>query len=137
MDLRIDTDATLPPGRIHTVRVATPNPDHARRHIQVRSGWPQHHVTACRANLPKDCCETGTGTIEEIDCEYCHDTREYRQAVEDAKQPVPTRKARAQHAKTAGPVKPKDTEPRDRPTPSTRAGNNTTKSSPDAQGSLF
>ena len=79
------TEAALPPGHVHTLRVATPNPRDAKRHIRVTSGWRHYHVAACGVDLPKNCSETGEAPVGDIECPRCRKTPEFTRAVEDAR----------------------------------------------------
>ena len=79
------TGAALPPGHVPTMRVATPDPRDAKRHILVPSGWRGYHVAACRIDLPTDCCETGTAPAKDVECPRCRQTPEFAQAIEEAR----------------------------------------------------
>lgn len=82
-----ETGPALPHNHVRTLRVATPNPRHAKRHLLVRSGWTHYYVGACLVNLPKDCCELGSAPIEDIECPYCREAPEFRRALEAAHTP--------------------------------------------------
>ncbi|MYD86682.1 MAG: hypothetical protein F4018_13110 [Acidobacteria bacterium] len=81
------TEAALPPGHVPTVRVATPNPRDAKRHILVPSGWTRDHMTACVVRLPMDCCETGSAAVDDIECPRCRETPEFARAIAAAREP--------------------------------------------------
>ena len=77
--------AALPPGHVTTMRVATPNPRDAKRHILVPSGWRGYHMAACHIDLPTSCCDTGTAPAEDVECPRCRETPEFAQAIKEAR----------------------------------------------------
>ena len=108
------TGAALPPGHVPTVRVATPDPRDAKRHIRIRSGWPRDYMTACLVTLPKDCCETDSAAVDEIECPRCRESREFAQAVEQANDPKMPPQAEPETTRTeprAAPARPRPERP--------------------------
>lgn len=79
------TDAPLPPGHVATMRVATPDPRDAKRHILVPSSWRDYQVAACHIDLPASCCETGTAPAADVECPRCRKTPEFAGAVKAAR----------------------------------------------------
>ncbi len=133
-------DAALPPGHVPTVRVATPNPRDAKRHILVPSGWTRDHMTACVVRLPMDCCETGSAAVDDIECPRCRETPEFARAIAAAREPEtlprsPKDDTAANPERTPGTTRTK-TPARPRKTKPTR---NEAASQPpsSSQGSLF
>ena len=61
------TEAALPPGHVPTVRIATPDPRSAKRHIRTRSGWAHYYMAACVVDFPKKYSETGSAPVEDIE----------------------------------------------------------------------
>ena len=131
--------AALPPGHVATVRVATPDPRDAKRHILVPSGWRDYHVAACHIDLPARCCETGAAPAEDVECPRCRETPEFAHAVEEARNAAmdsPRRHAAGNPAPEPAPARPRPAAParaKNRPA-RTRTENRHT---PSPQGSLF
>ena len=131
------TDAALPPGHVATMRVATPDPRDAKRHILVPSGWRGYHVAACHIDLPTSCCETGTAPARDVECPRCRQTPEFARAIEEAR----SAGTNSRHRHTAGNAEP-ETAPAARAAPARRTKKpaRTTAGSqapPSPQGSLF
>ncbi len=81
------TEAALPPGHIPTVRIATPDPRDAKRHIRTRSGWTHYYMAACMVDFPKKYSETGSAPVEDIECPRCRETPEFARAIAAAREP--------------------------------------------------
>ncbi|MCY4121811.1 MAG: hypothetical protein OXG72_12920 [Acidobacteria bacterium] len=130
--------AALPPGHVTTMRVATPDPRNAKRHILVPSGWRGYHVAACHIDLPTSCCETGAAPAEDVECPRCRQTPEFAQAVEEAR----SARTNARRRDTAGKPPPETTPAPKRPAApratKKRAHTRAAKQAPPSpQGSLF
>jgi hypothetical protein len=132
------TEVVLPPDHVPTVRIATPDPRHARRHILVPSGWKRDHFTACQVTLPMDCCETGSAPVDDIDCPYCHKSPEFARAVEQARNPKTNTGSRHAADEPAPPAAPETPQPQaPRPTRPYPARKKAEKPRTSPQGSLF
>ena len=137
MSLTEPTGAALPPGHVTTMRVATPDPRDAKRHILVPSGWRGYHVAACQIDLPASCCETGTAPAEDVECPRCRETPEFARAVEEAHNAATNRR----HA--AGNPAPEPAPAARRPAAPARRTNKPTRTkagrqaAPTPQGALF
>ena len=133
------TGAVLPPGHVPTLRVATPDPRGAKRHILVPSGWTRHHMGACMVSLPASCCETGSAPVDDIECPYCRKTPEFARAVEQARNPgtdAHRRHAGGEPAPETSPGTPQPEAPaRPRPKPARKKAESQPPVSP--QGALF
>ena len=133
------TDAALPPGHVPTLRVATPDPRDAKRHIRIASGWTHYHMAACLVDLPKTCSETGSAPVDDIECPRCRQTPEFARAVEQARNPETIRRGTQSPGEIAPQPPPRTTQPkaparpRKKPARSEAAG----QTSPSPQGSLF
>lgn len=132
------TDAALPPGHVPTLRVATPDPRDAKRHILVPSGWTRYHVAACRIDLPANCSEIGSAPVDDIECPRCRETPEFAHAVEEARNPgkdAPRRHAASEPAPRTELETPPEAPARPRPKPARQKADNQPPANP--QGSLF
>lgn len=130
-------DAALPPGHVPTVRVATPNPRDAKRHIRTRSGWPRDYMTACVVRLPMDCCETGSAPVEDIECPRCRETPEFARAVEEAGYPGTVPRSSEHTAQVAPRRAPRTTQPTTPAPPGRKPTKSAGKPATSPQGSLF
>ena len=125
-------DPTLPPGHVPTVRIRMREPDTAKHHIQVSSGWQHSHMAACMIELPKNICETGTAPVDKIKCPHCRKTPEFARAT-----------AESENARTKPETKPQHHAPRPDPKTATSGSPGTEKKkptrtpAPEPQGSLF
>ena len=132
-------DAALPPGHVPTLRVATPNPQDAKRHIRIQSGWTHSHVAACLVDLPKTCSETGSAPVDDIECPRCRQTPEFARAVDQARNPGTISRGTQSTGEIAPQPPPRRTQPktparpRKQPVRSEAAG----QTPPSPQGSLF
>jgi len=139
MSLAEPAGAVLPPGHVTTMRVATPDPRDAKRHILVPSGWRGYHVAACHIDLPASCCETGTAPAKDVECPRCRQTPEFARAIEEAHNTGTTPHSR--HSASAPAAEPAPAAPARRaPARRGRKPARTTASSKTAanpQGSLF
>ena len=132
-------DAALPPGHVPTLRVATPNPQDAKRHIRIRSGWTHYHMAACLVDLPKTCSETGSAPVDDIECPRCRQTPEFARAVDQVRNPGTIPRGTQPPGEIAPQPPPRRTQPkaparpRKKPARSEAAG----QTSPSPQGSLF
>ncbi len=138
MSLAEPTGAALPPGHVTTMRIGTPDPRDAKRHILVPSGWRGYHVAACLIDLPVSCCETGTAPADDVECPRCRDTPEFARAVEQARNPdtASRQNAAAKPAPEPAPRAPRPeapARPRRKPNRRKPAG----RAVPNPQGSLF
>ncbi len=133
------TDAALPPGHVPTLRVATPDPRDAKRHIRIASGWTHYHVAACLVDLPKTCSETGSAPVNDIECPRCRQTPEFARAVEQARNPGTIPRGTQSPGEIAPQPPPRTTQPKTparrkkKPARNEAAG----QTSPSPQGSLF
>ena len=80
-------EAALPPGHVPTVRIATPDPRDAKRHIRTRSGWAHYYMAACVVDFPKKYSEIGSAPVEDIECPRCRETPEFARAIAAAREP--------------------------------------------------
>ena len=132
------TVAALPPGHVTTMRVATPDPRDAKRHILVPSGWRGYHVAACHIDLPTSCCETGAAPAEDVECPRCRETPEFARAIEEARNAATDSR---RHSAARRPTQPA-TRARRPATPARRTkkpahGTAGSEAPPSPQGSLF
>ena len=139
MSLTEPTGAALPTGHVTTMRVATPDPRDAKRHILVPSGWRGYHVAACRIDLPASCCETGTAPAQDVECPRCRKTPEFARALEEARNAAmdsPRRHAAGNPAPEPAPAARRPAAParRTKKPTRTKAGR---QAPPSPQGSLF
>lgn len=139
MSLAEPTGAALPPGHVTTMRIGTPDPRDAKRHILVPSGWRGYHVAACLIDLPVSCCETGTAPAEDVECPRCRKAPEFARAVEDARNAAMD--SRRRHAPAVRPAQPAPRAARPA-TPARRTkkpahGTAGSQAPPSPQGSLF
>lgn len=139
MSLTEPTDAALPPGHVPTLRVATPDPRDAKRHIRVQSGWAHYHVAACLVDLPKKYSETGSAPVEDIECPRCRQTPEFARAIEQGRNPDTVPRAAEDAAQITPQPTPRTTRPATtaRPTKKRVRKEATDQPAAGSQGSLF
>ncbi len=132
-------DAALPPGQVPTLRVATPDPRDAKRHIRIQSGWTHYHVAACLVDLPKTCSETGSAPVDDIECPRCRQTPEFARAVEQARNPGTVRRSTQAAGEAAPQPPPRTTQPKTPARPTKKTARSKAAGQPPAspQGSLF
>lgn len=118
-----------------TVRIGTPDPRDAKRHILIESEWDHSHITACLIDLPKKYCKTGSAPVDDVECPRCRETPEFGKAVEDAQSRDTVPNTTVDTPQTT----PRTTQPETLAQPTKkRAQNNTDdQSTTDSQGSLF